>query len=123
MESTCPHLGAEMSHAEIEECETSVVAVCPWHGYDFDLKTGKSETGLQTCTYDVEVRGDAVWVETPTDGSEWRLVELRHVSEDFADPLPHIAKLRYPNSKRLRTLTNLWSRSTTPQGLSWSGRY
>lgn len=32
MESTCPHLGAEMSHAEIEECETSVVAVCPWHG-------------------------------------------------------------------------------------------
>lgn len=49
--------------------------------YDFDLKTGKSETGLQTCTYDVEVRGDAVWVETPTDGSEWRLVELRPVSE------------------------------------------
>jgi len=33
MESTCPHLGADMSHAEIEECEDSVVAVCPWHGY------------------------------------------------------------------------------------------
>ena len=31
MESTCPHLGADLSHAEIEECETSVVAVCPWH--------------------------------------------------------------------------------------------
>ena len=31
MESSCPHLGADLSHAEIEECETSVVAVCPWH--------------------------------------------------------------------------------------------
>jgi hypothetical protein len=31
MESSCPHLGADLSHAEIEECETTVVAVCPWH--------------------------------------------------------------------------------------------
>jgi hypothetical protein len=33
MESACPHLGAEMSHADIEEYEDSVVAVCPWHRY------------------------------------------------------------------------------------------
>jgi nitrite reductase/ring-hydroxylating ferredoxin subunit len=31
MESSCPHLGADMSHAEIEECDDTVVAVCPWH--------------------------------------------------------------------------------------------
>lgn len=32
MESTCPHLGADMSHADIEEYEDeSLVAVCPWH--------------------------------------------------------------------------------------------
>lgn len=31
MESACPHLGADMSHADIEECETGLVAVCPWH--------------------------------------------------------------------------------------------
>jgi len=31
MEASCPHLGADLSHAEIEECETGVVAVCPWH--------------------------------------------------------------------------------------------
>lgn len=31
MEASCPHLGADMSHAEIEECETGTVAVCPWH--------------------------------------------------------------------------------------------
>lgn len=55
--------------------------------YDFDLRTGKSETGLTACTYAVEVRADAVdgivkvYMETPSVGSEWRLLELRPVSE------------------------------------------
>ncbi|KDQ50294.1 hypothetical protein JAAARDRAFT_211793 [Jaapia argillacea MUCL 33604] len=92
MESSCPHLGADMSHAEIEECDDSVIAVCPWHRYDFDLKTGESETGLRACTYTVQVRssagGDIVYVETPRGGTGWRLVELRPVSEEFADPPP-----------------------------------
>lgn len=54
--------------------------------YDFDLRTGESETGLKACTYTVEVRNDNnwvenVWVETPGGGTNWRLVELRPVSE------------------------------------------
>lgn len=94
-----------MSHAEIEECEDSVVVVCPWHRYairplcfgeslliqvniryDFDLRTGESETGLRACTYTVKVEPHEkdgvykVWVEAP-DNSGWRLVELRPVSE------------------------------------------
>ncbi|KAJ6516851.1 hypothetical protein C8R47DRAFT_1313203 [Mycena vitilis] len=95
MEATCPHLGADMSHAEIEEFEDTTVAVCPWHRYDFDLRTGKSETGLQTCTYAVEVKKDPeddiekVYIETPSSGgNDWRLIELRPVSEEFADPPP-----------------------------------
>ena len=36
MEASCPHLGADMSHADIEEYgdedeDPSIVAVCPWH--------------------------------------------------------------------------------------------
>ncbi|KAJ7725196.1 hypothetical protein B0H16DRAFT_284240 [Mycena metata] len=94
MESTCPHLGADMSHAEIEEFEDTTVAVCPWHRYDFDLRTGKSETGLRACTYSVEVKNDPeddeekVYIETPSGGNNWRLIELRPVSEEFADPPP-----------------------------------
>jgi hypothetical protein len=51
--------------------------------YDFDLKTGKSEmTGLKACTYAVEVKDDGfVYVECPEGGTNWRLVELRPVSE------------------------------------------
>jgi hypothetical protein len=81
--------------------------------YDFDLRTGKSETGLRACTYAVDIRtdptdgADVVWVETPEGGSSWRLVELQPVSEGtiplnrntyvtykyaaFADPPPPIA--------------------------------
>ncbi|KAF9005137.1 hypothetical protein BDQ17DRAFT_1353890 [Cyathus striatus] len=93
MEASCPHLGADMSHADIEECDTGMVAVCPWHRYDFDLRTGKSEMGLKACTYTVHVKKDTdgvdkVYIETPEGGTAWKLVELRPVSEEFADPPP-----------------------------------
>ncbi|EJT50762.1 hypothetical protein A1Q1_08110 [Trichosporon asahii var. asahii CBS 2479] len=100
MEETCPHLGAPLSHAEIEiddiedtravgeledEFHRADLPVCPWHQYDF-------ATGLKTCTYNVEVIGkgdDAeVWVDAPHNdgGHEWEVVEFRGVSEEFADP-------------------------------------
>ncbi|EJC99452.1 DUF455-domain-containing protein [Fomitiporia mediterranea MF3/22] len=98
MESACPHLGADLSHADIEECETGAVAVCPWHRYDFDMRTGQSDTGLRACVYKVEIKkassndiDDTVWIEAPEGGTNWRLVEFRPVSEDFADPPPQRA--------------------------------
>ncbi|WWD19565.1 hypothetical protein CI109_104026 [Kwoniella shandongensis] len=97
MEETCPHLGAPMSHAEIQDIEDTKAIVCPWHQYDFDLKDGSSSTGLQACTYEVQVKGsenDAeIWVEAPhaegsTASRTWELVEMRGVSEEFLDPPP-----------------------------------
>lgn len=94
--------------------------------YDFDLRTGQSETGLKACTYRVQIvpdeeNAETVWVEAPEGGSDWKLVELRPVSEglclaqdwrqrtechllhsDFADPPPpppdlsHLAQKRAP---------------------------
>ena len=56
--------------------------------YDFDMRTGKSETGLKACTYKVNIRpsgsGDeskSVWIEQPDEGTNWRVVEFRPVSE------------------------------------------
>jgi hypothetical protein len=55
-----------------------------WARYDFDLKTGKSETGLRACVYGVRIlcgeSNHEVWVEAPTE-DDWELVELRPVSE------------------------------------------
>ncbi|WVQ84301.1 hypothetical protein IAT38_006453 [Cryptococcus sp. DSM 104549] len=104
MEETCPHLGAPLSHAEIEDIEDTKAIVCPWHQYDFDLKDGSSSTGLQACTYEVRVQGAEdeaeVWVEAPhsDEGSatqrQWELVEMRGVSEEFLDPpMPSLATL------------------------------
>ena len=37
----CPHLGGPLEHASIEDgCIT-----CPWHGYRFDLRTGRNVDG------------------------------------------------------------------------------
>jgi hypothetical protein len=68
----CPHLGVDLSHAEIEECDNPFLpsVLGSWHRcvyihtshsrrvfglidrrYDFDLRTGKSDTGLTACTY------------------------------------------------------------------------
>lgn len=84
--------------------------VCPWHLYDFDLRDGSSSTGMSVCVYSVEVRQKRehgrdepqwdVYVEEPeVEGADeederspienrWEIVEIRGVSEDFADPPP-----------------------------------
>lgn len=112
MEAQCPHLGADLSHAEIEDYEDDLVAVCPWHRYDFSLKTGKSETGLRACVYDVEIRQDntedkpsTLWIETPTNNEEWEMVDVRPVSEAFAETtkpsnehFPHVIQ---PDTERI----------------------
>ncbi|HBZ69402.1 MAG TPA: hypothetical protein DEP35_06585 [Deltaproteobacteria bacterium] len=39
---SCPHLGGPLEDA-IPDAEGRIV--CPWHGYRFDLRTGKSADG------------------------------------------------------------------------------
>jgi len=41
--------------------------ICPWHGFDFDLKTGEClvDADLRVPTYPVKVEGDSILVETP----------------------------------------------------------
>jgi nitrite reductase/ring-hydroxylating ferredoxin subunit len=40
-DTRCPHLGGPLNEGSIEGCEL----VCPWHGYRFDLVTGRSSDG------------------------------------------------------------------------------
>ena len=82
--------------------------------YDFDLKTGKSETGLTACTYSVEVRLDSkdglekVFMEAPERGSDWRVVELRPVSEGGLSVFPlcyTISQMQYCRDRICRPTT------------------
>lgn len=40
-DTTCPHLGGPLDERELDGCE----AVCPWHGYRFDVRSGRSSDG------------------------------------------------------------------------------
>jgi nitrite reductase/ring-hydroxylating ferredoxin subunit len=40
-DTRCPHLGGPLNEGTLEGCEL----VCPWHGYRFDLATGRSSDG------------------------------------------------------------------------------
>ncbi|RWA03543.1 hypothetical protein EKO27_g11563 [Xylaria grammica] len=53
MEAECPHAGGPMADARIDIEDSSYVASCPWHAYDFNLDTGESSYGVKACTYPV----------------------------------------------------------------------
>ena len=39
--------GGPLYDGDIEEADGALQVFCPWHDYDFNLRTGKSNTGLQ----------------------------------------------------------------------------
>jgi len=63
-----------------------MVVICPWHQYEFNIKTGDSETGMRLCTFEVEVRDEAVWIESPGKTGEegWEVVKFEPISEGKA---------------------------------------
>jgi uncharacterized ferritin-like protein (DUF455 family) len=63
MEQECPHAGGPMSDAQVDIEDSSYVASCPWHAYDFDLNTGSSSYGVKACVFPVRVQGDNLVLE------------------------------------------------------------
>lgn len=139
MVSQCPHLGAPLESAPVRRVETSTdreaalqedpngedidfgeedgddiedaVIICPWHEYDFDLRSGESSTGLQACTYRVRVvgEGDGAMVEVESMAREddarptqWEVTEVRAVSEG---ELENCGPGDQPRGKQSLTLT------------------
>jgi nitrite reductase/ring-hydroxylating ferredoxin subunit len=56
----CLHLHGPLGQGELEGC----VLTCPWHGWQYDVRTGQNEFDLaiQLRTYDVQVEGGEVRV-------------------------------------------------------------
>ena len=59
--NTCLHRGGPLGQGELED----KVVTCPWHGWQYDVTTGKvtmnSSVGVDT--YAVEVRGEDIFVD------------------------------------------------------------
>ena len=60
IDNTCVHRGGPLGEGEME----GNVVTCPWHGWQYDVKTGVSETNpsAKVQTYQVKVDGSAVMV-------------------------------------------------------------
>src|SRR5512134_3443824 len=56
----CPHRGAALEDGFVEQDKV----FCPWHCFDFNLKTGECTTvpSLRVPTYEVKVEGEEIFI-------------------------------------------------------------
>ena len=66
LDNTCLHVGGPLADGLVE----GGCVVCPWHGWTYDLSTGRRRTALGEVdgvgSYKAWLEGDAVWAELPT---------------------------------------------------------
>jgi nitrite reductase/ring-hydroxylating ferredoxin subunit len=62
LDGICPHQGGPLADGAIE----GTTVTCPWHGWQFDVCTGKTPLGprIKQAVYAVKVEGQDVLVET-----------------------------------------------------------
>jgi nitrite reductase (NADH) small subunit len=60
IDGICPHQGGPLADGAIE----GTCVTCPWHGWEFDVRTGKTPLGpkIKQAVYDVKVDGQDVLV-------------------------------------------------------------
>ena len=65
IDNICLHAGGPLNEGSLDEEQCQVT--CSWHGWGFDLATGKCVThprqDVFTGTYSVKIEGDEVFVE------------------------------------------------------------
>ena len=60
IDNTCLHRGGPLGEGELEGC----LLTCPWHAWQFDVRTGESVTDdSKVAVYPCKVEGDQVLVE------------------------------------------------------------
>jgi nitrite reductase/ring-hydroxylating ferredoxin subunit len=61
VDGTCPHAGGPLGDGHLE----GAVLTCPWHGWSWDVKSGRSlvDETARVPTVPVRVVGGAVWVD------------------------------------------------------------
>jgi nitrite reductase/ring-hydroxylating ferredoxin subunit len=65
-DNTCLHVGGPLAEGLVEDgC-----VVCPWHGWTYDLATGRRQTAIGEVegirSYPAWIDGDQVWADLPS---------------------------------------------------------
>ncbi len=60
IDNTCVHRGGPLGEGDVD----GEIVTCPWHGWQFNVKTGACENNPAACvkSYDVKVEGSDVKV-------------------------------------------------------------
>ncbi|XP_064597569.1 Rieske domain-containing protein-like [Liolophura sinensis] len=67
MTAWCSHMGGPLYNGEIEDYNGSAHIMCPWHGYMFDLETGKNEIGIRQDVHPVKVEKGQLYIQYETE--------------------------------------------------------
>ncbi len=62
----CTHIGGPLNEGELDD----YVLTCPWHGAQFDVRTGKVLRGparQDILTYPVKVEGESILIRLPDE--------------------------------------------------------
>ena len=59
--NTCLHRGGPLGEGELK----GKVVTCPWHGWQYDVSTGKAamNPAVAVACFPLEVRGEDIWVD------------------------------------------------------------
>ena len=64
LDNRCPHQGGPLGMGELDETADACYVTCPWHGWQFDIRTGAHRTSpLQHVTLPVKIEDGAVFVD------------------------------------------------------------
>jgi len=59
LDNACPHRGGPLGEGDLEGC----LLTCPWHEWQFDVRTGESVTAdVRAVSYETKIEGDSVWL-------------------------------------------------------------
>jgi nitrite reductase/ring-hydroxylating ferredoxin subunit len=63
LDGICPHSGGPLAKGKLHQN----VVTCPWHGWQFDVTTGRHCLNTHLChsRFDVTPEGSDLWIEIP----------------------------------------------------------
>ena len=63
IDGICPHQGGPLAEGMVE----GTTVTCPWHGWQFDVRSGKTPLGpkITQTVYEVKIENDDVLVSVP----------------------------------------------------------
>ena len=119
--NVCLHKGGPLSEGKVERKYDDFYVTCPWHGWEYNVKTGAAPPGFddQQAVYDTLVKDEKIFVSvTP------KVLPIKAVHKD--NPLQDLVDLRYQTSisslnilgiSSTNTNTNLPRKSTSDEAL------